>query len=179
MDSNYQYHLAFNGKFTNETYIEYFNPNYLDKDQGDAKGKASSDKTCTDALSNLKEALNSKGVSEKECEKRIRELRDMLCDDPCEPNCNSSESQKESKNLYFFEEYQKSITIIKEIIYNWPYPSKNTDPCQRMKCQWDNLAVNNRILFHGQRGSGKTSVTKPVLRGKDSNSMRDGQKIQK
>ena len=161
---NYQYHLTFNGKFTNETYIEYFNPNYLDKDQGDAKGKASSDKTCSDALTNLKEALNSKGVSEKECEKRIRELRDMLCDDPCKPNCNSSGSQKESKNLYFFEEYQKSIAIIKEIISDWPCPSKNTDPCQRMKCQWDNLSVNNRILFHGQRGSGKTSVTMSVAR---------------
>lgn len=164
MDTNYQFHLAFNGKFTNETYIEYFNPNYLDKDQGDAKGKAPSDKTCTDALSNLKEALNSKGVSEKECEKTIRELRDMLCDDPCKPNCNSFGSQKESKNLYFFEEYQKSITIIKEIISDWPCPSKNTDLCQRMKCQWDNLAVNNRILFHGQRGSGKTSVTLSVAK---------------
>lgn len=164
MDTNYQYHLAFNGKFTNETYIEYFNPNYLDKDQGDAKGKASSDKTCTDALSNLKEALNSKGVSEKECEKTIRELRDMLCDDTCKPNCNSFGSQKESKNLYFFEEYQKSITIIKEIISDWPCLSKNTDPCQRMKCQWDNLSVNNRILFHGQRGSGKTSVTMSVAK---------------
>lgn len=164
MDTNYQYHLTFNGKFTNETYIEYFNPNYLDKDQGDAKGKASSDKTCTDALSNLKEALNSKGVSEKECEKTIRELRDMLCDVPCEPNCNSSGSQKESENFYFLEEYQKSITIIKEIISDWPCPSKNTDPCQRMKCQWDNLSVNNRILFHGQRGSGKTSVTMSVAR---------------
>lgn len=164
MDTNYQYHLTFNGKFTNETYIEYFNPNYLDKDQGDVKGKASSDKTCTDALSNLKEALNSKGVSEKECEMRIRELRDMLCDDPCEPNCNSSGSQKESENFYFLEEYQKSITIIKEIISDWPCPSKNTDPCQRMKCQWDNLSVNNRILFHGQRGSGKTSVTMSVAR---------------
>ncbi len=161
---NYQYHLTFNGRFTNETYIEYFNPNYLDKDQGDAKGKASSDKTCSDALTNLKEALNSKGVSEKECEKRIRELRDMLCDDPCKPNCNSSGSQKESKNLYFFEEYQKSIAIIKEIISDWPCPSKNTDPCQRMKCQWDNLSVNNRILFHGQRGSGKTSVTMSVAK---------------
>jgi Tetratricopeptide repeat. len=161
---NYQYHLTFNGKFTNETYIEYFNPNYLDKDQGDAKGKAPSDKTCTDALTNLKEALNSKGVSEKECEKRIRELRDMLCDDPYKPNCNSSGSQKESKNLYFFEEYQKSIAIIKEIISDWPCPSKNTDPCQRMKCQWDNLSVNNRILFHGQRGSGKTSVTMSVAK---------------
>lgn len=164
MDTNYQYHLAFNGKFTNETCIEYFNPNYLDKDQRDAKGKAPSDNTCTDALSNLKEALNSKGVSEKECEKTIRELRDMLCDVPCEPNCNSFGSQKESKNLYFFEEYQKSITIIKEIISDWPCPSKNTDPCQRMKCQWDNLSVNNRILFHGQRGSGKTSVTMSVAK---------------
>ena len=164
MDTNYQYHLTFNGKFTNETYIEYFNPNYLDKDQGDAKGEASSDKTCTDALSNLKEALNSKGVSEKECEKTIKELRDMLCDDTCKPNCNSFGSQKESKNLYFFEEYQKSITIIKEIISDWPCLSKNTDPCQRMKCQWDNLSVNNRILFHGQRGSGKTSVTMSVAR---------------
>lgn len=161
---NYQYHLTFNGRFTNETYIEYFNPNYLDKKFENEKAKPSSDINCTEALKHLKEALDGNEVSDEKCEQTFRKLHDMFCDDQCNKDCNSYKSQKESENLYFREEYQKSITIIKKIISDWPFASEKADLCHRMKCQWDNLPNNNRILFHGQRGSGKTSVTMSVAK---------------
>ena len=161
---NYQYHLTFNGRFTNETYIEYFNPNYLDKKFENEKAKPSSDINCTEALKHLKEALDGNEVSDEKCEQTFRKLHDMLCDDQCNKDCNSCKSQKESENLYFLEEYQKAINITIEIIGEWLCDSEKTDPCQRMKCQWDNLPNNNRILFHGQRGSGKTSVTMSVAK---------------
>lgn len=164
MDTNYQYHLTFNGKFTNETYIEYFNPNYLDKKFENEKAKPLSDVNCTEALKHLKEALDSNEVSDEKCEQTFRKLHDMLCDDQCNKDCNPCKGQKENKNLYFREEYQKAINITIEIIEEWLCDSEKTDLCQRMKCQWDNLPNNNRILFHGQRGSGKTSVTMSVAK---------------
>ena len=156
----FQYHLTFNGNFSNETYIEYFNPNSLEKE----KGQSSSNNTCTKALKHLKEAFDSKNVSEEECERTVRRMRDLLFDDPCKSDCEPCKGIDESENLYFREEYQKAVDIIKEITKEWICASEKTDPCQRMKCQWDNLPKNNRILFHGQRGSGKTSVTMSVAK---------------
>lgn len=170
---NYQYHLTFNGKFTNETYIEYFNPNCLDKYLAKVKEKQSPDIDCAEAIKNLKEAARGHSLSKEECEQTFRKLHDMLCDDQCHSENNpckdrkedgTCKEQKESENLYFHEEYQKAIDIIKELAEEWMCTSEKTDPCKRMNCQWDNLPNNNRILFHGQRGSGKTSVTMSVAK---------------
>lgn len=173
MDTNFQYHLTFNGKFTNETYIEYFNPNCLDKYLTKVKEKQSPDIDCAEAIENLKEAASGHSLSKEECEQTFRKLHDMLCDDQCHSGNNhckgrkedgTCRGQKESENLYFHEEYQKAIDIIKELADEWMCTSEKTDPCKRMKCQWDNLPKNNRILFHGQRGCGKTSVTMSVAK---------------
>lgn len=155
---NLQYHLTFNGMISNETYIEYFNPNYFDTN----KDESSSDINCANALNNLKEALNGKGISEKDCDQTFRKIHDLLCEE--HSDCNPCKNQKGNENLYFLDEYQKSIDIVLEIIREWLCDSEKTDPCQRMRCQWDNLPKNNRILFHGQRGSGKTSVTMSVAK---------------
>lgn len=170
---NYQYHLTFNGKFTNETYIEYFNPNCLDKYLAKVKEKQTPDIDCAEAIKNLKEAVKGNSLTEEKCEQTFRKLHDMLCDDQCRSEkkpCNGRkesgicEEQKESENLYFHEEYQKAVDIIIEMIKEWLCASDKTDLCQRIKCQWDNLPKNNRILFHGQRGCGKTSVTMSVAK---------------
>lgn len=170
---NYQYHLTFNGKFTNETYIEYFNPNCLDKYLAKVKEKQTPDIDCAEAIKNLKEAVKGNSLTEEKCEQTFRKLHDMLCDDQCRSEkkpCNGRkesgicEEQKESENLYFHEEYQKAVDIIIEMIKEWLCASDKTDLCQRIRCQWDNLPKNNRILFHGQRGCGKTSVTMSVAK---------------
>lgn len=170
---NYQYHLTFNGKFTNETYIEYFNPNCLDKYLAKVKDEQFPDIDCAEAIKNLKEAARGHSLSKEECEQTFRKLHDMLCDDQCHSENNpckdrkedgTCREQKESENLYFHEEYQKAVDIITEMAGEWMRATEKTDPCQRMKCQWDNLPKNNRILFHGQRGCGKTSVTMSVAK---------------
>ena len=55
MDTNYQYHLTFNGKFTNETYIEYFDPEDFER----YKTSKPNQSKCIDALETLRLALNN------------------------------------------------------------------------------------------------------------------------
>ena len=162
--NNFQYHLTFNGKFSNETYFEYFDPNHLDKSSKTEKIVPSSENGQTETLKQLKEALNGKDFSDEEHEHTIREIRKLLCEDQSKPSSNPCGSQRVSDNLYFQEEYQNAVEIVVEIVNEWLYVSDKTDPCQRMRCQWSNLPKNNRILFHGQRGSGKTSVTMSVAK---------------
>lgn len=162
--NNFQYHLTFNGKFSNETYIEYFDPNHLDENSKKEKILPFPENRQDEMLKQLKEALNGKGFSEKEREQTAQEIRKILCEDQCKPNSYLCGSQKGSDNLYFQEEYQNAVDIVVEIVDEWLCASDKTDPCQRMKCQWGDLPKNNRILFHGQRGSGKTSVTMSVAK---------------
>lgn len=162
--ASFKYHLTYNGKFSKDTYIEYFDPGKINNYSGGTEENDSSDNKCTEALKTLKEALNKIPEDKKDCEQIVSKLYGMLSDEPCKPNCNPCGNQKESENLYFAEEYKNAIAIIKEIVKDWQCNSTNTDLCERMKCQWDNLPKNNRVLFHGQRGSGKTSVTMSVAK---------------
>lgn len=162
--ASFKYHLTYNGKFSKDTYIEYFDPEKINNYSGGTEENDSSDNKCTEALKTLKEALNKIPEDKKDCEQIVSKLYGMLSDEPCKPNCNPCGNQKESENLYFAEEYKNAIAIIKEIVKDWQCNSTNTDLCERMKCQWDNLPKNNRVLFHGQRGSGKTSVTMSVAK---------------
>ena len=59
---NFQYHFTFNGKFSNETYIEYFNPNNLDKNSKTEDIVLSSENSHTEILKQLKNALNGEGI---------------------------------------------------------------------------------------------------------------------
>ena len=168
MENKHQYQLTFNGRFSNETYIEYFNPEDFDRYKYDNSNQSK----CTDALETLKQALNNGEINDENCEKTFQKIRNVLTAEPCEtkcthdrkPYCNPCKSQKESDNLYFLEEYERTIAIIKDIIGEWSCDTKPKDLCDRIRCQWDNLPKNNRILFHGQRGSGKTSVTMSVAK---------------
>lgn len=162
--ASFKYHLTYNGKFSKDTYIEYFDPEKINNYSGGTEENDSSDNKCTEALKTLKEALNNIPEDRKDCEQIVNKLCGMLSEEQCKPNCDPCGNQKESKNLYFAKEYKIAIHIIKEIIYDWQCNAQNTDLCERMKCQWDNLPKNNRILFHGQRGSGKTSVTMSVAK---------------
>lgn len=177
MDTNYQYHLTFNGKFTNETYIEYFDPEDFER----YKTSKPNQSKCIDALETLRLALNNGEVTDENCEKTFQKIRKVLATERCKPDselgckpkCNPCEKQNESKNLYFLEEYERAINIVKDIIREWPCETKTKDLCDRIKCQWDNLPKNNRILFHGQRGSGKTSVTMSVAKSLEGHCIDD------
>lgn len=172
MEIKRQYQLTFNGRFSNETYIEYFNPEDFDKYKNIDNDSKPNQSKCTDALETLKQALNNGGINNENCDKTFRKIREVLTKEPCTseckqdrmPNCNPCKSQKESDNLYFLAEYERTIAIVKDIIKEWPGETKPKNLCERMRCQWDNLPKNNRILFHGQRGSGKTSVTMSVAK---------------
>ena len=175
----FQYHLTFNGNFSNETYIEYFDPENFDKYRTISVASRPKQSECIDALESLKSALNKGEITEDNCEKTFRKIREVLAKEQCntdcnpspKPSCNPCGNQKESDNLYFLEEYEKAINIVKDIIKEWPCDTKPMDLCDRIKCQWDNLPKNNRILFHGQRGSGKTSVTMSVARSLEGHSL--------
>lgn len=177
MDTNYQYHLTFNGKFTNETYIEYFDPEDFER----YKTSKPNQSNCTDALETLRSALNNGEITDENCEKTFQKIRKVLaterckpdCEPGCKPKCNPCEKQNESKKLYFLEEYERTINIVKDIIREWSCETKTKDLCDRIKCQWDNLPKNNRILFHGQRGSGKTSVTMSVAKSLEGHCIDD------
>lgn len=162
--NSFQYHLTFNGKFSNETYIEFFNPNNLDKNSITEDIALSFENSQPEMLKQLKDALSGKNISEEEHNQTIREIRKMFRDNQCKPDDNPCGSKKESENLYFREEYQNAVDIVVEIVNEWLCASDKTDPCQRMRYQWVNMPKNNRILFHGQRGSGKTSVTMSVAK---------------
>ena len=100
---NFQYHFTFNGKFSNETYIEYFNPNNLDKNSKTEDIVLSSENSHTEILKQLKNALNGESISEKMHDQTIREIQKMFRDNQCKSD-NPCGSKKESESLYFREE---------------------------------------------------------------------------
>ena len=101
------------------------------------------------------------------------------------------EDRNEKTSLYFKEEYKQAVFMTWEIIssnkskvksnskddsdclndVNWCKDKKKTDPCQRMLYQWQFMPKNNRILFLGQRGSGKTSAALSFVRSLEKNGL--------
>ena len=91
------------------------------------------------------------------------------------------ENETNAKSLYFFiDEYRQVISIIKDILHNNSAGIKvsSKDDCdKRTKCKKFSIlqdeSHNNLILFTGQRGSGKTSVTKSIAGYLEKNDCED------
>ena len=91
------------------------------------------------------------------------------------------ETETNAKSLHFFiDEYRQVVKIIKDILQNNSIEKKANDEegCdKKLKCKkfsiLQNESHNNLILFTGQRGSGKTSVTKSIAGYLEKNECED------